>query len=449
MKKFLCLCLSFCLIFVGLVFAGCGTKEIVLDSGPAYSDKIYGNGGFVVTKGDYVYFTDAYIKSSSLGSSITNELGTVTETGLYRAKMETELVSDVEKPVLKDVKLMVSKVVGFENTGLYVFKDKIYFPSPTTKSDSSGVRYDLLTFYSCDLNGDNLKEFYQTEEFSSGKFSMTMIDEKVYLLIYDGSQLLIIDENGNETIVASEVTDAILPSRTTVVNSEENPSPIECFVYYTVDKEDNGSIDMGNILYKADIVSYDKTELYNEERASLTLSYLEGGRLFYTRSDLHGNGSSSDFNIYSNSLDGKNFKASELKHFDEEATNYIPLGVYEGNNLGVAKISDSGKIIVENLDKSAGSVLVDPGENNEVSKIICSRNGFLYYVLDSAVYKISLTETDATAEKISGTLTVKTDYFDIDEDFFYFFAENSSKTNKISCYRVDLDSSDKVPEKMA
>ena len=234
-----------------------------------------------------------------------------------------------------------------------------------------------------------------------------------------------------------------------VVNSEENPSPIECFVYYTVDKEDNGSIDMGNILYKADIVSYDKTELYNEERASLTLSYLEGGRLFYTRSDLHGNGSSSDFNIYSNSLDGKNFKASELKHFDEEATNYIPLGVYEGNNLGVAKISDSGKIIVENLDKSAGSVLVDPGENNEVSKIICSRNGFLYYVLDSAVYKISLTETDATAEKISGTLTVKTDYFDIDEDFFYFFAENSSKTNKISCYRVDLDSSDKVPEKMA
>ena len=304
MKKFLSAALVLCLIVVGVAFAGCGPKKIVLQGGPAYEDQIYGNGGFAVTKGDYLYFTDAYVSSSSLGSSITNEQGTVTETGLYRAEMDTELVSDVETPVLKNVQLMVSKVVGFENMGLYIFKDKIYFPSPTTESDSSGVRYDLLTFYRCNLDGSNLEVFYQTESFSDGEFSMTMIDEQVYLLIYDGNQIIIVDENGSENVVASNVTGAVLPSRTTIVSNSENPSSIECSVYYTVDKESQGSISMGNILYRADIVSKNVTELLNEDRVAVTLSSLEGGRLFYTRNELFANGTISDYNIYSNSLDG-------------------------------------------------------------------------------------------------------------------------------------------------
>ena len=444
MKRFISCALALCLMVVGFLFAGCGSGEIVLNGGPAYTDKIYGNGGFIVTKGDYVYFTDSYIKSSSLGSSITNELGTVIETGLYRAKMTTEIISDVETPVLTEVKLMVSKTVGFENSGLYIFKDKIYFASPTTDKDSSGVRYDLITFYSCNLDGSNLQKFYQTEEFSGGKFSMTMINEKVYLLIYTGSDIIKVDENGNSTTIASDVTGAILPQRTTVFESSENPSAIECFVYYTVDKENQGSIKMGNILYKAEIETGKVTELLNEERISVTLNSLVSGRIFYTRNNLFAEGSISDFNIYSNTLDGKTFYASEVKHFDEDAIDYIALGEFEGNNLGFAYLSADEKIIIKNLDNSAGSVLV-----TSATKIICSRNGYLYYVASSAIYRISLTEADASAEKISGTLTIKTDYFDIDEDFFYFFAEDTSKPNKISCYRVDLDSSDKVPVKMA
>ena len=182
---------------------------------------------------------------------------------------------------------------------------------------------------------------------------------------------------------------------------------------------------MGNILYRADIVSKNVTELLNEDRVAVTLSSLEGGRLFYTRNELFANGTISDYNIYSNSLDGSNFHASEIKHSDDETISVVPLGIYEGKNLGVAYVSGDGKIIIKNLDNSAGNALV----SSSVTKII--------------------TDADATSEKISGTLTIKSDYFDVDEDFFYFFAEDSSKTNKISCYRVDLDSSDKIPVKMA
>ena len=444
MKKFTSIILILCLFLTGFVFVGCNSSQIVLNGGPAYTDKIYGNGGFIVTKGDYVYFTDSYIKSSSLGSSITNELGTVIETGLYRAKMSTELISDVETPVLTEVELMVSKTVGFENSGLYIFKDKIYFASPTIDKDSSGIRYDLITFFSCNLDGSNLQKFYQLEEFSNGKFSMTMINKNVFLLIYDGNNLKVIDETGREKHHESDVTGAVLPERTTVFDENENPTSSDCFVYYTVDKENKGSIKMGNILYKMDIETGNKIELLNEDRSSVVLNCLKDGRLFYTRNELFAEGTISDNIICSNTLDKEIFLEGETKHFDEDTIDYISLGVYEGNNLGFAYLSAKDKIIIKSINGDSGKELV-----SSATKIICSRNGYLYYVATSNIYRISLTEEDASAEKISGSLTIKTDYFDIDEDFFYFFAEDTSKTNKISCYRVDLNSSNKVPVKMA
>ena len=82
MKKFLALILCLCFVACGLIFVGCGNEtEIVLNGGPAYEDKIYGNGGMVVTKGDYVYFTDSYIKSSSIESSTTIDVNKISPVG--------------------------------------------------------------------------------------------------------------------------------------------------------------------------------------------------------------------------------------------------------------------------------------------------------------------------------------------------------------------------------
>ncbi len=447
MKKIISLFLTICLIFVGITLSGCGeSDEIILTGGPAYNDKIYGNGGFVVTKGDYVYFTDSYLKIASADNSTLKKyiLENVVETGLYRAKMTTEIIADVETPVLKDVQLMVKKSVGFENCGLYIFKDKIYFASPTTDSDKTGIRFDLITFYSCNLDGSNVKEFYQTQKFDGGKFSMTMIDNNIYLLIYDGSSLLIINESGKVNKTINNVTDAILPSRTTVVNNDENPITNDCFIYYTVDKEKIGSLSNGNKLLKVDIKNGLITELYNEDKINITLKSLTSGKLFYVRNELFG--SASSYSYYSNSLDGENFLSTEKKHIElgsSSTTNAISLGEYENKNLGIAYINGNSKIIVKNYDNTQGEVFVE-----SATSIIGSRNGYLYYVASSSIYRKSLLETDATAEKLSGSLTIKTDFYDLDDDFFYFFANDTSKSNKIALYRLDLDSSSKTPVKM-
>lgn len=441
MKKFLTVLLSLCLIFTGFLFVGCTNNEIVLNGGPAFEDKIYGNGGMVVTKGDYVYFTDSYIKSSSLGSSTTVSVKDTTEAGLYRAKMTTEIVDNVETAVLTDVELMVKKVVGFENSGLYIFKDKIYFASPSTISDKTGVRYDLLTFFRCNLDGSNVEKFYQTEEFSSGKFSMTMIDETVYLMVYTGSDVIVVSENGTAKTVATEVTSVIFPSRTTVINNEENPISSECFVYYTKDKEQEGSIETGNILYKAEIKTGSETELLNEERVSVTLKDLSAGNLLYVRNTIIG--STSVYGYYKNSLANTNFLNGETKlvSLNSSSTKIIALGTHNGTNLGYVEVTASNKVVVRNED-GTGKVVLEP---SSAPTIICCRNGYLYYRLSSTLYRISLIEEDAKEEKLNDKVTPKTEYFDIDEDYFYFFAENKEKSNKLSIYRVDLDAETKKP----
>lgn len=448
MKKFLALILCLCFVACGLIFVGCGNEtEIVLNGGPAYEDKIYGNGGMVVTKGDYVYFTDSYIKSSSIESSTTIDVNKITETGIYRAKLTTKVegTGNDAKVVssLENVELMVSKIAGFENAGLYIFKDKLYFATPTTAKDNTGVRYDLVTFYSCNLDGSNLTKFYQTEEFSSGKFSMTMIDQEVYLMVYTGSDVVIVSENGTATKVASEVTNVLFPTRVNVINNEENPLINETFVYYTVDKEQEGPVETGNILYKANIKTGETTQLLNVDRVSVSLVQLESNRIFYVRNTVYG--SASTYAYYSNTL-GENFLNSETKHSNlgtTSTTNLINLGVYGGKNLGFAYINSNSKLVTKNFDGTDGDVLVE-----DISKILTVRNGYLYYTYSSKFYRISLVDADAKREELSKkspTLTIKTDYFDIDENYFYFFAENKDKPNKLSLYRVNLTAKEKTP----
>ncbi len=445
MKKFTSSILVLCLIVVGFLFVGCGEtdKEIILTGGPAYEENVYGNGGYAVSKGDYVYFTDAYLKLSSASSDTKSTLisGDVSETGIYRARMTTGIIAEVETPVLSEVQLMVKKSVGTENCGLYIFKDKLYFGTPTTQSDSSGVRYDLITFYSCNLDGSNVKKLYQTESFNNGKYSMTMIDKNVYLMVYTGNDIILVSENGDSKKIATNVTGTILPTRTNVTNNDENPSSINCFIYYTKAKEKVDGLDNGNTLYKFDIKSGKVSTVYEEDKISIDLLTLEGDRLFYTRNELIG--SVSITSVYSNTLDGE-FKINEIKHLSDSSLSIVPLGIKDGNNLGFAYLNGADKIIIKNLNGTDGEII-----DSDVTSIITARNGYIYYVKSSAIYRHSVTNTTETAVKLSGSLTIKTDFYDIDEDYFYFFAEDSTKTTKTSLYRVDLDSSDKTPVKMA
>lgn len=436
MKKILSIVLALCLVFVGLILSACGAStDITLSGGPAYDDPVYGNGGMVVTKGEYIYFASGFIKKDDLGKKFSNIKGTVSNGGLYRAKLvevtseeggETVLVQTLEQK-----ELMTSKIVGFEKGGLYIFKDKIYFASPSIVQDSTGVRYDLVTFYSCNLDGSELKDFYQTIEYgSSAKFSMTMIDQKVYLLVYTGTRIIKIEENGKETEMAKDVIDVVFPTRENILNNEENPTINENFVYYTRDTKSENSIDLGDTLYKKDIVSNVETELFKENYIEIGLIEIKAGRLFYARNNEYADSKS----YYSNKLDSENFISSEARHTMSTYSAFAALGEKNEINLGIAFIFNN-KIYLRGIEQG----ISEATEIVSASSILAVSQGYIYYVYSSDIYRVDVTATNPKAEEISDDLTPSTSLCDVDLDYCYFFVEDSSALSGYSLYRIELD----------
>lgn len=449
MKKFLSVFLTICLIFVGAFFVGCGTISNVLTGGPELSDTVLGNGGLVVQKGDFVYFASGFVEQNKFGKNFSNINGTVENGGLYRAKFEEVVIEEdinegeateettngeettpITETKLTNPELMVSKVVGFNGGGLYIFKDKIYFSSPSIVKDANGARYDLTTFFYCDLNGANLKVFYQTNSWDKddSTFTMTMINEKVYLLISNKTEILKIDENKRVSVLASDITSSALPIRENILFSEDNPTTNEQFIYYTKDTETDGPIKLGQTLYKVDILNEKETELFkdSDNKIQIKLSEIKAGRLFYTRTSKYSDGV---FYHYSNSLDGQNFLNSELQHSYSSYTDFTPLSGTEGS-LSFLFIN-SNKLYLKSADEFTKL-------DSSASAILGVYDDYVYYISSSKIYRKDFSVSESKKEAVSGGLTPLETFFDCGMDFFYFLAKDSDAESGYSMYTIAL-----------
>ena len=418
MKKFLACLLVLCLAFVPFIFAGCeAVNSITLEGGPASEDEIFGNGGFVVKKGDYIYYASGFVQTSDLGTGgLTNNLGDVENGALYRAKVEyqTEGTQGEEgfsqKMVINNSELLLSKLVGFNNSGLYIFGDKIYFGTPATTKDNSGnVEYSMITFYSMDLNGQNLKSFYQTTEFNGGDYSFVKIDNNIYLILNTGLNLLRIDLTGKVVTLASEIQSAVIANDT---------------VFYTLKNEKStDKVDLGTELFAKDIKSLEETKLFNEDYLTIKLIKYENDVLYYNRNVLlSAKSPSSESYLYANTLEN-DFFDGEIKLLNHsEITNFV-----ETIN-GLVYINNS-KLYIKNMEVKQLS--------SSASSILCADGDYVYYINSSAIYRVDVTASNPTGVKLSGSNTINSSYFDIDENFVYFFVKNST-TNNYETYSLDI-----------
>lgn len=450
MKKFISIALVFCLALTAFLFVGCSNNtNIKLEGGPEINELVTGNGSFKVRKGDYVYFASGYVATSDLGTGgLSNELGEVSNGALYRAKVELKrtLVEDddadegsdpqyTEEYVLSDVQLLCSKVVGFDNSGIYIFGNKIYFGTPSTIKNSAGkVMYDLLTFYSVDLDGQNLTEIYQTTSFSSGKYSFISINANLYLLIFDGSQILRVDMNGSSKVLAKDVTSAVLPKSEIVVENSYSATENEKFVYYTTDNSKNDDdYDYGNVLNKVNIVTGDKTELFSQDYITITLSSFENDKLFYKRNVLLSLMSeSSETYMFVNDLSGSTFVESEKQIANQSAITKMLEMKYDADNIDGYAYINGGRLyyrssdgtVIKTLSTSASSVLLVEGK-------------YVYYVSSSALYRVDVSKDNPSGVKLSDSNTINTSYISVDGNFVYFYVKNST-TSVYETYYVDL-----------
>lgn len=455
MKKFISIALVFCLAMTAFLFVGCAKNpntNIKLDGGPELNELVTGNGSFQVRKGDYVYFASGYVSKSDLGTGgLTNELGEVTNGALYRAKVElkkTLIKEDDKKPegeksepkyqeeyVLTDVQLLCSKLVGFENSGIYIFGNKIYFGTPSTIKNSEGtVMYKLLTFYSVDLNGENLTELYQTQSFENGKYSFISINGNLYLMIFDGSQILRVDMNGNSKVLATDVVSAVLPKSEVIVDNSYSATENEKYVYYTIKNSENTeSIDYGNVLNKVNIVSGEKTELFKKEYIKITLNKFENDKLYYKRNVMLSEMSaSSQTYLFTNDFSKTTFEESEKKIANQSAITNMVEYKYETEELDGYTYVNGGKLYYRSSDGLTVKTL-----STSASSVLFVQGKYVYYVSSSAIYRVDVTKDNPSGQKLSDSSTINTSYITIDSNFVYFYVKDS-KTSVYETYYVDL-----------
>ncbi len=406
MKKTLAFlsCLLLCICFV---LTGCSHLAM-----PASDAKILGNGGSVVQKGEYIYFANAYTGYASLGDEISNKTGKAGVYGLYRVKSENGKLERDEHGMVKNAELIVSKVVGFEYSNLYIVGDYLYFSSPNMhKTSSNKNKYDLISIFKVKLDGTDLKELYTTDDFS-GSWEILNFDSKYYVLTVEGENIVRhqIDNKGNlsdKTILADNVAKAILTNSTNYSNDK--------YVYFTCARsEEDTNVGLGgNYLKKVSILNGQTTTICGVAGETYALLAYEKGNLIYTKSS-----DSKDSYLYVN-----DFENAEKNVAVWSGVSNVRVATVMGQGLQLLYTYQS-KVVIQSFDSMITDVLIDGN-----ASIINIDEDYVYYTLDNKISRVSLLTKVSTDLYEDSNMATS---FDFDGRYIYLFtqAKNNSTNTK-------------------
>jgi len=223
------------------------------------SGEVISNGGFVVEKGDYVYFINGVESSTS-----DNTYGEVVKGALMRAKK-----ADVANGGNGAEIVVPSLIVSADYTaGIFLYGDRVYYATPSTARDLSGdVLNSYLDFKSAKLDGSDVKNYFNTDD-NAMNFRFVEQNATVYLVYEEDDDLHSYNTaSGTDTLLASDVTGYAFDSK----------DPTNPVVYYTmkvtqgIDIEDGSSTRAYNQIYRVNVsategkYSYTFDEKYLEE----------------------------------------------------------------------------------------------------------------------------------------------------------------------------------------
>ncbi|MGN1227426.1 MAG: hypothetical protein ACI4TX_02160 [Christensenellales bacterium] len=445
MKKFRKIILCFCLCLSIFALASCGEQG--LDSMPKTEDLVTGNGSLAVTKGEYVYFVDSYLTASSLGKN-DNKQGEVKTDALYRTKLNEEGKLDVdEKGNLKSYDLVVSKVVGTENTGLFIFDDYIYFGTPNMKNDRDGkLRTDLIEFCRAKLDGTKLEVLYTTDQYTSGAtYSFYKIGGSVYLVVFDGKDIKQVEITSfakSVVTLASDVSKVVMPTVTTYEYAADYvTSGTEGYVYYTRSlTEDDGFVstsNKGNVFGKVSITDKDDKK---ERKDGVTTYELKSVESAYVYAYKTVNSNKCLYAIKTIENAGSDIQVTATSSY----TNEYVLPNVEGENLGViVNYGNKTVWVKDGLNTDKNSVLISTGAYT----IKYSDGKYAYYLDGTKMYRIDLTNTntDENVELVFNETDLDSAYLDFGEaGYIYYFATYTGDSGDSQKYLKRVDLSDKI-----
>ncbi len=236
--------------------AACGKKFTPLQDAPAATAEQKSNGGFVVEKGDYVYFingVETYTSDNTYGTPVKGALMRAKKSGIEQKNVESEMV-------------VPSLMVASDYTsGIYIFGDRVYYATPVTGKDIDGVvQNSFLDFKSAKLDGSDVQTYFYVSS-NSTVYRYVEVEGTVYLLYVENSNL-----HSYNTATDTD-TELARSMGAYLLNSSDKTDP---YVYYTmsvtaeIDAEDGGSVARDyNQIYRvrADATQAPYTYVYDKD----------------------------------------------------------------------------------------------------------------------------------------------------------------------------------------
>ncbi len=432
-KKLLTIISSFILCICVLAFVGCGFPA--LKGGPAATDAVYGNGGFAVRKGDYLYFANSY-STRSLGEN-DNKYGSESLAAIYRAKLNANGLVDInDDGEIQNVELLARQIAGFKSSGIYIFGDYIYYATPKSLKVDAGVGESdllegLLSFERIRLNGTDHATIYSINELGQDlKYNFAMVGNKVCLTVLNNGTLkTIIANNSDSKTLATNVTNVVFP-KVENITSDYTASEFESNVYYTrtatIDKDGFN----GTIIAKTKLDgSSNESPLSTTTNA--TLVEAKNNRLYFTLADgiIY---STSDLTFSEN---------TNVQYSNNKLTSHIILDDDNGTDIGLIGILNKSIVYYESYENYHP---LFTASSDATPTILYVKNNNIFYTLgdntlySKVVYKNVYPDDEAT---IAGTIhstninitTGEQTVVDSDGDYFFYF-NTVEESNKVYSY---------------
>ena len=378
-KKILSIVAAATMLSTAFAFGGCGdyyTNDTTL-SGVNAADAVSSNGGFVVEKGDYVYFINGVENYTA-----DNTFGEAVKGSLMRKKKADVLNGEVKAETVVPSLFVAQNF----NAGIFIYEDKVYYATPTTdKSIEDGtVQNSWIDFKSAKLDGSaTMKDYYFRLENNASNYRFVEDNGVVYCLFEEDGALKSFNTETEETTTLVKGAEG---SFYYDMNDLTNP-----VVYYTMAVTVNADSDAPSTL------KYN--QLY-QVSASATVASVDKDNASYTTSA----GYTYSFNktfMEEKNAEAKDNKTDEPYQFDDYTT-------YPYVNLGTLALDGIGSLSTGHGFETQYNP--DKGTTAETA------NGYKYTIVSYASY-------GEGASKVSGVYFTRADaeggVYDVDKSLYF------------------------------
>ena len=447
MKKFLknITLILLLVISFSFVFAGC-KKENETNDIPNATDRVYGNGGLAVTKGDYLYFLNGYKSYLDVTSADKNK--NVVRGAIYKTKLtasgalDMNIVldknGDVESSSVKKVEKVVDRIVCFENGGLYIIGNYLYYTTPNTQDNSTGeILNNYVDYCRVSLDNPGKEEVLYTSEgeVTDGDWAVYEMDGGVYLVINTGSKIVCIKNNEKKNAIT--MADNITSSKLWTNEDNHALNDNEKYIFYTRDVKESDSVSSGNILAKVKIGTSNEEIVRADNSTSYTIFDVKNNNIYYTKS------SNSNYLWVAKA---SNFTGETKLTYKSYDNKYIVENDDVNSTLNrvivyTASSSDATDGVLAYFDN--GSIEANIVLNNVNITILAVEGNYVYYYDSSTIYRVDILSKETT-KLINGdnqfNFSATQDMcFDVDGNYMYFLnGYTSGESTLYYLERVDL-----------